>query len=180
MQNLGLSEGTPKSEGFFRRLIWPRIEDAVDADQASRSAFWICMVIAAFTALLAVAAGPAALIATVIYFMAGMGVREKSLMAGVTAFLAYLIDLVAVPSVPKFLLLALLFTGIRAALWARRNPEAMREFQALPRLQPSWSETLADVWPPKLWRWMQPIYLLLVILFLTLMVLGLLSGGAKV
>ena len=49
MQQLGLSDSTPRTESRFRNLFWPTIRNDGDLDYLTEQGFWICTVVSAVT-----------------------------------------------------------------------------------------------------------------------------------
>ena len=92
MQTLGLSDSTPRTESRWRALFWPTIRNAGDFDYVTRQGFWICSIVAAFAIVIGAFSGLPGYGASegLVYFLAGAGVRERSRVASVTAFSAYL------------------------------------------------------------------------------------------
>lgn len=148
MQNLGLSEGTPKTDNRLRAWFWPRIENAVDADLASRQAFWLCLwVAAASAAMLALSGIWAGFIVIPVFLLGAPGVREKSFFAAGSVLFWYLLSWFEGVNVAKVLFTALLITGFRAALWARKNPELMKSEELQLRESSTLKDRMVDVWP---------------------------------
>lgn len=170
MQTLGLSDSTPRTESRWRALLWPTIRNEVDLDYVTRQGFWICTFVAVVTFVLGAFAGSpggAAFDAT-FFFLAGLGIRERSRMAGVSAFLVYLLGTLALQRNPmgafgiaRFIFLALLFANIRgtwlAAKWEQdpaAPPPSLRLSQTL-------GDKLSDRFPTLLWPKVRYVFYLL-------------------
>src|SRR6266403_976750 len=59
MQNLGLSESTPKTESRLKTLFWPTIRNEFDLDYITRQGFWICVVVGLLSFAMGLFAGQA-------------------------------------------------------------------------------------------------------------------------
>src|SRR6266581_793831 len=94
MQQLGLSDTTPRTESRFRNLFWPTIRNDGDLDYLTEQGFWICTVVSAVTLTFALLGGPGWTVcfAAAFDFLAGVGVRMRSRAAAIIAFSAYLTD----------------------------------------------------------------------------------------
>src|SRR6185369_13150695 len=94
MQSLGLSDSTPRTEGRLRALLWPTIHNMGDLDYVTQQGFWICFFVAVVTLLSSLLGGAPLVVAfeALFYFLAALGVRERSRVAGISAFSAYLLD----------------------------------------------------------------------------------------
>jgi len=160
MQTLGLSPSTPRSEGRLRALFWPTIRNEADFDYITQQGFWVCAVVAFLTLLVSGLTGLLALGAfeALFFFLAGMGVRERSRTAGVAAFAAYLLSALVMQrfqgngfGVVRIILLALLLANIRG-LWLSKRWEASAGLSAPPaRLHDTIADKLANSLPPLLW-----------------------------
>jgi len=91
METLGLSPSNPKPTSRIRELFWPAIEDEVAAVTAARNAMYACLFIAALTGVAGLMAGQGAWVwvDVLLYVMAGIGVRQLSRAAALTAMLMY-------------------------------------------------------------------------------------------
>lgn len=90
METLGLSPSTPRPTSRLRELFWPKIEDEVAAVTAARNAMYACLLIAAVEGVLGFMAGNVWVLADVLLFtMAGIGVRQLSRTAALTALFMY-------------------------------------------------------------------------------------------
>src|SRR5580700_3870017 len=93
MQTLGLSDSTPRTESRWRALLWPTIRNEGDFDYITAQGLWICFIIAAVTVVFTTIAGSpltGAFDAT-FFFLAGIGVRQRSRVAAIAAFSSYLL-----------------------------------------------------------------------------------------
>jgi hypothetical protein len=159
MQTLGLSDSTPRTESRWRALLWPTIRNEVDFDYITAQGLWICFAVAVLTVVFSAFAGSLGLgmFEGAFFLLAGLGVRQRSRVAAISAFSAYLLDAFVVQrstgggfSVIRIIFLALLFANIRgnwlSARWAR-------EQESVPsvRLNQTLGDKLSDQLPMLLW-----------------------------
>ncbi len=160
MQTLGLSDSTPRSESRLRALFWPSIRNAADLDYVTRQGFWVCFTVAVVTIVfsLLLRSFLLGLFESSFFFLAGVGVRERSRTA---AFSAYLLGTFTVGgfSVVRILFLALLFSNVRgnwlAASW--KSDAAV----APVKLNQTWTDGLVDCLPSLIWPKARPIFYVL-------------------
>ena len=165
MQSLNLTSETVRTDGRLKSLFWPTVANAWDVDYLGQQGFWFCAFVAAFQLGMGILTGHpiqivVALIAASIYFVGGMGVREKSWPAASCVFALYLLDTLTLAFThlaltPGFVLriffLALLFANVRATLIASRwQPTASEEDQPQ-RFDVTLRDKLVDLWPPRFW-----------------------------
>jgi hypothetical protein len=159
MQTLGLSDSTPRSEGRLRALLWPTIRNSVDYDYVTQQGFWVCVLVAAFTFGLAsfLRSIPTAL-EGVFFLLAAIGVRERSRVAAVSAFSAYLMGVLIAQrysgnglSVVRIIFLALLLANVRGSWLAAQWSEASGGAELPPRLSESLADRFVDQLPRYVW-----------------------------
>jgi hypothetical protein len=162
MQTLGLSESTPRTESRWRALFWPTIrnDDDFDFDYITTQGFWICSVVATATIVFSAFTGSigAGAFEGVFYFLAGIGVRERSRAAAIAAFTAYLLSALVLQrytgagfSVMRVIFLALLFTNIRGGWLSARWQKSPQADSAPIRLNQTIGDKLADQLPRLVW-----------------------------
>jgi hypothetical protein len=160
MQTLGLSESTPRTESRWRALFWPTIRNDDDFDYITTQGFWICCVVAAATIVFSAFTGAigAGVFEGVFYFLAGIGVRERSRVAAIAAFSAYLLSALVLQrytgagfSVMRVIFLALLFTNLRGSWLSARWQKGPQADSAPMRLNQTIGDKLADQLPRFLW-----------------------------
>ncbi len=167
MQTLGLASEQKPTDGLFKRLLWPTIENGYDVELVSKQGFWLCVIVAILSTLSLVATGHAffAVLVGLTYFLAGVGVRERSLAAAILIFCCYLLDRIAsyaaIPygfgagsPVIGIVGVMLLFANVRATVLARtwRRSESFVEAAEFPeRVNDSFSDRFANVWPGAIW-----------------------------
>jgi len=175
MQTLGLSESTPRTESRLKALFWPVIRSDVDFDYITTQGFWICFIVAIGTPIFSAVAGfpVAGAFEGAFYFFAGLGVRQRSRVAAITAFAAYLLGALANGfSVPRVIFLALLFANIRGN-WLSARWERDQQVAPQPRLSETLGDKLSDQLPAFLWPKVRILFYLLAALEIGLSLLGL-------
>jgi hypothetical protein len=137
MEILGLSPSTPKPTSRVRELFWPKIEDEAAATTAARNAMYACLLIAILTGVAGLIAQNAWVAADVLLFaVAGIGVRQLSRTAAITAFAVYALSWVGTGgySILRPLVLVILLGGVRAAAFAHHMKKDVREAIANPAM----------------------------------------------
>jgi hypothetical protein len=160
MQTLGLSDSTPRTESRWRALFWPTIRNDDDFDYITTQGFWICSAVAVVTVIFSVFTGSIGdgAFEGVFYFLAGIGVRERSRAAAIAAFSAYLLSALVLQryagagfSVMRVIFLALLFANIRGSWLSARWQKGPQADSAPIRLNQTIGDKLADQLPRFLW-----------------------------
>ena len=173
MQTLGLASEQKPTDGMFKRLFWPTIENQYDVDLMGVQGFWVCTVCAVLSMILLIATGNAliGILIGITFFLGGMGVRERSIAAAVLVFGCYALDKVL--SIESLVLTGvhtggnpligvvafmLLLANVRGTILARKwrvqaerggyvaDPDAMPE-----RTTSTLPDKMANVMPAKLW-----------------------------
>src|SRR5260370_10048534 len=100
MSTLGLSGAPDRSDGLFKNLFWPTIQNAQDADLAASRGFWVCFALAFISAPMSSSAATIRvgveiaespdLTIFVYYLLCAMLVRHAILVASRLRFPAYL------------------------------------------------------------------------------------------
>ncbi len=186
MQTLGLSDEPKRTDGWLKSIFWPTVENAWDVDYLGQQGFWICFVIAAVTFAFSLLTGNILYIAIaiftgLIFWVGGMGVREKSWIAAAIIFACFLLDTLVtilqtglMPIVfIRIFLLGVLLTNIRATFLASEWKPAGEDEDRPTRFNEGLKDKLVDVWPPKLWRVLQIPFYGFSILWVLLSLLGL-------
>jgi hypothetical protein len=159
MQSLGLSDSTPRQQGWFRSLFWPSIRNDYDVDSLTRQGFWLCIIVAGLTFLMSMMVGNVAAIAldAGLYIMCGIGIRVSSRTAAVCAFLAYFLTGVVMTrmgaqgfGVVRIICLGLLLSNMRATFLAAKWVLDRTEPPPAPMSQ-TFMERFADVMPRRVW-----------------------------
>ncbi len=158
MQTLGLSDSTPRTESRWRALFWPTIRNESDLDYVTRQGFWICFLVAVATLVVAVFTGSAGwgLFESAFFFLAGVGMRERSRVAGVAVFAAYLLSSLVMArytgggvGVVRVIFAALLLANVRGTWLAARWVSTSEDMP--PRLSETLGDKLTDRLPALLW-----------------------------
>jgi hypothetical protein len=181
MQTLGLSDSTPRTESRWRALLWPTIRNEGDFDYITAQGFWICFVVAIFTAAFSAISGSPAtgVFEGAFFFFAALGVRQRSRAAAITAFVAYFLSALVLQrytgngfGVLRIIFLALLFANIRgnwlSARWANDQQEI-----PVPRLNHTIGDKLSDQLPIFLWPKIRFLFYLLAGIEIALLLIGL-------
>jgi hypothetical protein len=109
-------------------LLWPTIQNETDFDYVTRQGFWICALVAAMTLLVNILAGSAisGFLESLFFFLAGVGVRERSRIAAISAFSAYFLSALVMQrfthhgfGIIRIIFLAMLFAKFEATGFLR-------------------------------------------------------------
>jgi len=160
MHTLGLSDTAARPGGRLRALFWPTIRDEADFDSVTTQGFWVCFVVAVVTIGFGAFTGSpfSGLLEGVFYFLAAVGVRKGSRMAGIVAFTAYLLGRFVMQrytgngfGVMSVIFLALLGANIRGSWLCARWAKEKRFTGFPPRLNQTLGEQLSGQFPELLW-----------------------------
>jgi hypothetical protein len=160
MQTLGLSDSTPRTESRWRALLWPTIRNEGDFDYITTQGLWICFIIAAVTVIFTAIAGSLLMGAFegTFFFLAGIGVRQRSRIAANSAFLSYFLSALVMQryngngfNIVRIIFLALLFANIRGNWLAGRWVTDPQSPLPSSRLNQTLSDKLSDQLPMFLW-----------------------------
>src|SRR5258708_27352172 len=119
MQTLGLSDSMPRSESRLKSLFWPSVQSSSDVDYLGAQGYWVCAVIAVMSFVALVISSHPFLggFVFLVFYLGGVGVRERSRYAAGCVLVSYVMDmLVSGPSIIKVLFAALLLSDLRA-IW---------------------------------------------------------------
>ncbi|MGO9227726.1 MAG: hypothetical protein ACLQKA_00750 [Bryobacteraceae bacterium] len=165
-------------------MFWPTIRSEADRDYITRQGFWICLIVAAGGFVISAFTGAvfAGAFEGLFFFLAGVGVRERSRVAAITAFAAYLLSTLVLQrytgsgfGVVRIIFLALLFANIRGN-WLSASWEGASQVDAAPmRLSETIGDKLADQLPTFLWPKTRHVFYVLAALELILLLLALLG-----
>jgi hypothetical protein len=172
MQTLGLSDSTPRTEGRLKSLFWPTIRNDNDVDYLTQQGFWLGFAVGVVTIVIGSLQGQpiSAAFEGLFFILAGIGMRERSRVAAISAFAAYLLGAFVAQkytgqgfSVLQIFALALLIANVRGvflcARWAGNPDEA-----PLPRLTDTIVDKLVNVLPRAVWPWMRYIFVIFAVL----------------
>jgi hypothetical protein len=177
MQTLQVSDSTSRSESRLKSLFWPSIESSSDVDYLGAQGYWVCVAVGALSLAVLTFRGKWMIGAFVfiIYFLGGVGVRERSRYAAASVFAMYLADILASgrPSIVSVILTGLLFSNLRATWIAARWTPGSQEAAPAPRFDESLWDKFADKLPAWLWPKVRYVYYVLSVCYLTLVAIGL-------
>jgi hypothetical protein len=184
MQTLNLSGESRKSDGPFKSLLWPTVENAWDVDYLGQQGFWICLFIAILSlALNALAAAqipnPAtrlmtfavAALVSFVYFVGGMGVRQASWPAALMVFSLYVLDHLFSGGVGilSIIIGAVLLSNLRATFLAAKWVPATEGEDRPTRFNETFRDKLVDQFPPRAWPFLKyPFYFFAAVIMLLL------------
>jgi hypothetical protein len=183
MQTLGLSDSTTRSEGRLKSLFWPSIQSGADVDYLAVQGFWVCTIVGLMSFLFLAANQPiTALLVFLLFHLGGVGVREHNPFAAAIMLVYYLVDFIASVfllavspgiGVVRLIVIALLFSNLRAT-WIASGWKPDSEEAALPpRFGDTFFDKLADKWPAFIWPKIKWLYYVYAFGFLALTVAGL-------
>ena len=184
MQTLGLASDIKPTDGMFKRLFWPTIENQYDLDLVSVQGFWVCVVVGVFSLVVLVMAGQTVLapLIAATYLLGAVGVRQRSIAAAVLIFCSYTLDRVGglfmgqptIGVIPIAAML-LLFANVRATILAQRWSKAgtPEQTEAVDLVNESFTEKLANVMPGRIWPVGRFVFFPLAGVLLVLTVVGL-------
>ncbi len=183
MQTLGLSDSTPRSEGRLKSLFWPSITSGSDVDYLGRQGFWVCTVVGILSFLFLALVNPLlGLAILLVYFLGGVGVRERSRYAATIVFALYFLEtLVLLPGllspggILRIVCLGLLLSNFRATWIASRWQPGSEDAELPIRLSDTWGDKLTDQLPMWLWPKISIPYYIFASGFLVLEAYGLLN-----
>ena len=191
MQTLGLSDSTPRPESRWQALFWPTIRHEYNLDYITRQGFWICAVVAVMNLVVSAFAGSlgAGAFESLFFFLAGIGVRERSRVAGIAVFAVYLLGGLVLQrythngfSILRIIFPALLFANVRGNRLAARLPKEPAEALAGLRLHQTLADKLSDQLPALVWPKPRYLFYLLAVVELALLLFALfgpLPGAAS-
>jgi hypothetical protein len=172
MQTLGLSDSTPRSESRLKSLFWPSIQSGADVDYLAVQGFWVCTIVGSVSLIFLAAAQPiTAILVFLLFHLGGVGVREHNPFAAAIVLAYYLVDFLASAffllttspgiGVVRVIVIALLFSNLRAT-WIASGWKPESEEAALPpRMGDTIADKLSDKWPALIWpkiKWLYYFY----------------------
>jgi hypothetical protein len=179
MQTLGLSDSTTRTESRFKSLFWPSIQSGADVDYLAVQGFWVCTIVGVVSFSFLVLSGQplSGLLVLLLFHFGGVGVREHNPYAAAITLIYYLMDFFASVvllflnspgiGVVRVVIIALLFSNLRAT-WIAGNWKPDSEEAALPpRMGETFFDKLVDKWPAFIWPKVKIVYYIYSFLFLT-------------
>jgi hypothetical protein len=185
MQTLGLSDSTVRTESRLKSLFWPSIQSGADVDYLAVQGFWVCTIVGVMSlAFLTLAHQPInGVLVFMLFYLGGVGVREHNPFAAAVILAYYLVDFLASfiflflnspgIGVVRIIIVALLFSNLRAT-WIAGNWKPDSEEAALPpRMAETFSDKFSDKWPAFIWPKVKVLYYIFSVGYLALVVAGL-------
>ncbi|HTR48014.1 MAG TPA: hypothetical protein VMM16_11580 [Verrucomicrobiae bacterium] len=186
MQTLDLSGTGPRSENRLKNLFWPTVKTADDVDYIGVQGYWVCAIVAGLALAVSLLTGQwfSGILAVLIYYVGGVGVRQHSLFAAAMVFVFFLLNLVGSAAnglggfmmySVRILLCAILLSNLRATLIASFWEKGSAEAEMPARFGETWGDKFVDKFPAWFWPKIRIVYYIYSILFLLLATLGLIS-----
>jgi hypothetical protein len=185
MQTLGLSDSTTRTESRLKSLFWPSIQSGADVDYLAVQGFWVCTIVGLVSSAFLVLSGQpiSGVLVFLLFHFGGVGVREHNPYAAAITLIYYLVDFFASVvfmflnspgiGVVRVIIIALLFSNLRAT-WIAGNWKPDSEEAALPpRMGETFFDKLVDKWPAFIWPKVKIVYYIYSFLFLTVVVAAL-------
>jgi hypothetical protein len=184
MQTLGLSSEAKRSDGRWKSLLWPTVENAWDVDYLGQQGMWICTLVAAASLVLTALTGNPLLIgigvlSALFYLVGGMGVRQGNWPAAVMVFAVYGLDILAqavqfqFPNIFRIAIALVLLSNLRATYLASEWRPAAEEEDLPTRFNETLADKFVDQLPPKCWPMLQIPFIILGVMMLLLTLIGL-------
>jgi hypothetical protein len=178
MQTLDLSNSMPRSESRLKSLFWPSIQSSSDVDYLGAQGYWVCAAIAVLALVfLAISNHPfLGGFVFLVFFLGGVGVRERSRYAAGCVLILYVMDMfVSGAGIVKIILAALLLANFRATWIASQWRPDSEEAAPAPRWSDSWSDKFADQLPMWLWPKVRLMYYFLSAAYFLLNAIGIVA-----
>lgn len=176
VQTLGLSDSTPRTENRLKSLFWPSIKSGSDVDYLGAQGYWVCSIVALFSAVFLTVQGQAIIgvVVLLFFYLGGVGVRERSRYAAACVLVMYVADFaVSGPGIVKLLLTALLLSNLRATWIASRWKTESADTVLPPRWNDTWTDKFADTFPMWLWLKVRVFYYVFSAAVLMMVAIGL-------
>lgn len=185
MQTLGLSDSTVRTESRLKSLFWPSIQSGTDVDYLAVQGFWVCagVGLVSFAFLMMGRQPVTAVLVFLLFHLGGVGVREHNPFAAGVMLFYYIVDSLATVvftflnspgiGVVRIIIIALLFSNLRAT-WIAGGWKVDSEEAALPpRLGDTFADKFSDKWPAFIWPKVRILYYIFSVGYLALIVAGL-------
>ena len=174
VETLNISGSEARSESRLKSLFWPEIENGSDVDYLGAQGYWICTLVAVVSFIFLLATGKAISATAVLflYYVGGVGVRERSRYAAAVVFAIYLLDTLFSPGVVRILFAALLLSNLRATWIASGWQPGSEESFLPPRLNETLADKFRDVLPAWLWPKIRAFYYIFSVGFLVVAAFG--------
>lgn len=180
MSTLGLSGPPSKNDSLLKRLFWPSVGNAVDADLLGQQGFWICLIVSILTLGTSLFQGQwiIGILGAVFFFLGGIGVREHDIFAAIAVSAVYWMNILVViftghfPGFLVFIAAALLTANIRGCLIAASSMKQGDPDEIPLRFHETWRDRLVDQMPARIWPRIRIVFYVLAALMLLLSVAG--------
>jgi len=183
MQTLGLSSECKRTDGRFKSIFWPTVENAWDVNYLGQQGFWICLVVGVLQLAGTLVIGtPIFLVFGIttflIFFIGGMGVREASWPAAALVFTIFLagnvnsITIGASPSILGIISAGILLSNVRAAFLASEWRPASPQDDRPTRFNETFTDKLVDQLPARAWPILKVPFFIIASLDLLLILAG--------
>lgn len=185
MQTLGLSDSTTRTESRLKSLFWPSIQSGADVDYLAVQGFWVCTIVGLLSFVFLFMAGQpiSAFLILILFHFGGVGVREHNPFAAAIVLIYYLVDFFASMiflflnspgiGVVRVIVIALLFSNLRATWIADHWKPESEEAALPPRFSETFFDKLVDRWPAFIWPKVKIVYYIFSFVYLALIVAGL-------
>ncbi len=184
MSTLGLSGPPQQEENLFKRLLWPSVRNAHDADLLGQQGFWIAEIVALLSTVFLIVGGHpiVAVVTFVFYAFGGFGLREGSAIAAALVLTAWLADQIAgvvthgsgIGFIPVFVT-AILLANLRASILVSRwkmQPQPGDENAEPMRFSDTLVDKIRDQLPRVLWPRLRYVFYVFAVCFLAVELLG--------
>ncbi len=182
MQTLGLAPEARRSDGPFKSLLWPTVDNAWDVDYLGRQGMWVCTAVGVLILITSfftgnMVAGFVGLLMALFYVLGGMGIRQGSWPAAAAIFVVYFLSIVPNLSlypigILRLAVAAVLLANVRAAFLASEWKPAAEGEDRPTRFSESLADRYIDQLPAVIWPKAQIPFAALAILVALLNLLG--------
>ncbi len=185
MQTLGLSDSTTRTESRLKSLFWPSIQSGADVDYLAAQGFWVCTIVGLMSFAFLILAGQpiSGLLVLFLFHFGGVGVREHNPYAAAITLIYYLVDFFASMvflflnspgiGVVRVIIIALLFSNLRATWIAGNWKPDSEEAELPPRMGETFFDKLVDKWPAFVWPKVKIVYYIYSFVYLAVVVAAL-------
>ena len=190
MQTLGLADSQVRSESRLKSLFWPSIENGAAVDYLAVQGFWVCTIVGLLSLVSLGLSHPiSAILVFLLFHLGGVGVREHNPFAAAIMLVYYVLDFVATAffvlttspgiGVVRVIIIALLFSNLRAT-WIASGWKPDSEEAALPpRFAETFADKFSDQWPAFIWPKVKVLYYIFSVGWLAFLVAGLIVSAVR-
>jgi hypothetical protein len=167
LQTLGLTDPPSRQENRLKALFWPSIKTGSDVDALGTQGYWICTIVALLSFIFHAALGHVivGIVSLLLFYLGGVGVRERSRYAASVVLLIYALDTLSLKfalltpgGILRLFLLVLLLSNLRATWIASRWSPQSADAVPPTRLTETWSDKFADTLPALVWPSLRMFY----------------------